>query len=198
LIKALPKLANAAAAAPLRQAFEEHLEQTRGHATKLEQVFASIQERVRGKHCAGMAGIIEEGQSVMSEPFDAETMDACLIAGAQRAEHYEMAAYGTLIAWAKTMGHREAVSLLEAILAEEKAADAKLSKLAESGINQEAVDDDSSAPARPARKSTGQRRRGAAAKRSASTRSATRASSPRGSRPASTRRASTRARAKSH
>ena len=96
---------------------------------------------MRGKHCDGIAGIIEEGKSVMQEGFDAETMDACLIAGGQRAEHYEMAAYGTLIAWAKVMGHTEAADLLEEILEEEKAADQKLSALAEGGINQAAADE---------------------------------------------------------
>jgi ferritin-like metal-binding protein YciE len=96
---------------------------------------------VRGKHCDGIAGIIEEGKSVMEEDFDAETMDACLIAGGQRAEHYEMAAYGTLVAWANVMGHTEAADLLEAILEEEKAADEKLTALAEGGINQAAADD---------------------------------------------------------
>ncbi len=101
LMKALPKLAKAATADALRHAFEAHLEETRGHVDKLEQVFASLDEKVRGKHCDGIAGIIEEGKSVMEEDFDDDTMDACLIAAGQRAEHYEMAAYGTLVAWAK-------------------------------------------------------------------------------------------------
>ena len=95
---------------------------------------------MRGKHCDGIAGIIEEGKSIMAEDFDETTMDACLIAAGQRAEHYEMAAYGTLIAWAKIMGHDEAAELLEQNLEEEKAADEKLSSLAEDGINQEAAD----------------------------------------------------------
>ena len=104
-------------------------------------MFGTLDEKVRGKHCDGIAGIIEEGKSVMEEDFDAETMDACLIAGGQRAEHYEMAAYGTLIAWAKVMGHQEAADLLEEILEEEKAADEKLTALAEGGINQAAADE---------------------------------------------------------
>jgi ferritin-like metal-binding protein YciE len=95
---------------------------------------------VRGKHCDGIAGIIEEGKSIMEEDFDATTMDACLIAAGQRAEHYEMAAYGTLIAWAQAMGHTEASKLLQQNLNEEKAADKKLSSLAEGGINQSAAD----------------------------------------------------------
>jgi ferritin-like metal-binding protein YciE len=96
-------------------------------------------EKVRGKHCDGIEGIIEEGKSVMAEDFDDSTMDACLIAAGQRAEHYEMAAYGTLVAWAKAMGHDDAASLLQETLDEEKAADEKLTALAESGVNQEAA-----------------------------------------------------------
>ena len=139
LIKALPKMAKAAESDELRTAFETHLEETQGHAERLEQVFASLEEKVRGKHCDGMAGIIEEGRSVMGEDFEGTTLDACLIAAAQRAEHYEMAAYGTLVSWAKAMGHQEAAGLLEEILEEEKATDEKLTQIAESGINQEAA-----------------------------------------------------------
>jgi ferritin-like metal-binding protein YciE len=141
LLKALPKMAKKATSDDLTTAFETHLEETRGHVDKLEQVFGALGEKVRGKHCDGIAGIIEEGKSVMEEDFDAQTMDACLIAGGQRAEHYEMAAYGTLIAWAKAMGHTEAADLLEEILEEEKAADEKLTELAEGGINQAAADE---------------------------------------------------------
>jgi len=140
LTKALPKLAKAAADPRLRQAFETHLEETRGQIERLEQVFASLEEKARGKHCDGIAGIIEEGASMMEEDFDDTTMDACLIAAGQRAEHYEMAAYGTLVAWAEAMGHTEAAELLQQTLDEEKAADKKLSSLAEGGINQSAAD----------------------------------------------------------
>ena len=140
LVKALPKLAKAATSPELRAAFEAHLEETRGQVERLEGVFASLDEKVKGKHCDGIAGIIEEGKSVMEEEFDDATMDACLIAAGQRAEHYEMAAYGTLVAWAKIMGHDEAAELLEQTLEEEKAADEKLSALAEDGINQNAAD----------------------------------------------------------
>ena len=124
----------------LRDAFESHLEETRGQIERLEQVFESLEEKVRGKHCDGMAGIIEEGNSIIEEDFDETTLDACLIAAGQRAEHYEMAAYGTLIAWARAMGHTEAADLLQETLDEEKAADQKLSGLAEGGINQGAAD----------------------------------------------------------
>jgi ferritin-like metal-binding protein YciE len=164
LTKALPKLAKAAVSPDLRAAFETHLEETRGHVDLLEQVFESLEEKVRGKHCDGIAGIIEEGKSIMDEEFDDATMDACLIAAGQRAEHYEMAAYGTLVAWAQSMGHTEAADLLQEILDEEKAADKKLSTLAEGGINQEAADaahpeedeegEDDQAPAR-GRKNSG-------------------------------------------
>jgi ferritin-like metal-binding protein YciE len=139
LIKALPKLAKAATAAPLRAAFLGHLEETRGHVDRLEQVFASLNEKVRGKHCDGIAGIIEEGKSVMEEDLDGETLDACLIAAGQRSEHYEMAAYGTLVAWAEAMGHTKAARLLTTILDEEKAADEKLTSLAKGGINDRAA-----------------------------------------------------------
>ena len=139
LIKALPKMARAASASDLRTAFETHLGETRGHVERLERVFASLGEKARAIHCDGIAGIIEEGKSIMEEDFTDTTMDACLIAGGQRAEHYEIAAYGTLVAWARVMGHTEAATLLDEILAEEKAADEKLTALAEGGINQQAA-----------------------------------------------------------
>jgi ferritin-like metal-binding protein YciE len=139
LIKALAKLAKAATAPELRQAFEDHLEETRGHVERLEHVFVSLGEKARGKHCDGIAGIIEEGKAIMDEDFDDDAMDACLIAAGQRSEHYEMAAYGTLIAWAEAMGHAEAAELLQRTLSEEKAADEKLTTLAERGINETAA-----------------------------------------------------------
>jgi ferritin-like metal-binding protein YciE len=140
LTKALPKLAKAATNAKLRAAFDTHLQETQVQIQRLEQVFESLDEKVRGKHCDGIAGIIQEGKSIMEENFDEATMDACLIAAGQRAEHYEMAAYGTLVAWAQAMGHTEAAELLQQTLDEEKAADEKLSVLAEGGINQGAAE----------------------------------------------------------
>jgi ferritin-like metal-binding protein YciE len=140
LTKALSKLAKAASSPNLKEAFETHLEETQGQIERLDQVFASLDEKPRSKHCEGIAGIIEEGKSIMEEDFDDSTMDACLIAAGQRAEHYEMAAYGTLVAWARAMGHDEAVNLLQQTLDEEKAADEKLSSLAEGGINQSAAE----------------------------------------------------------
>jgi ferritin-like metal-binding protein YciE len=160
VLKALPKMMKAASSPDLRAAFETHIEETREQVARLEQVFASLEEKVKGKHCDGVAGIIEEGKSVMEEEFDDTTMDACLIASAQRVEHYEMAAYGTLVAWAQVMGHTEAVDLLQQTLNEEKATDEKLTGIAESGINQEAADaahpqgdedDEEEAPREPAR-----------------------------------------------
>jgi ferritin-like metal-binding protein YciE len=139
LTKALPKLAKAASSQQLRAAFESHLEETHGHVERLEQAFEILEEKARSKHCDAIAGIIEEGKSVMEEDFDDATLDACLIASGQRAEHYEMAAYGTLVAWAKAMGHDEVAQLLEETLDQEKAADKKLTTLAEGGINQEAA-----------------------------------------------------------
>ena len=139
LTKALTKLAKSASAAPLRDAFESHLEETQGHIARLEEVFTSLDERVSGKHCDGIAGIIQEGKSVMEQDLDETTMDAALIASGQRAEHYEMAAYGTLVAWARSMGHDDVADLLQKTLDEEKAADQKLSTLAEGGINANAA-----------------------------------------------------------
>ncbi|HKT79715.1 MAG TPA: ferritin-like domain-containing protein [Vicinamibacterales bacterium] len=140
LTKALPKMAKAASSSELRTAFENHLKETQGHIERLEQAFESLDERVSGKHCDGIAGIIEEGKSVMDEECDEVTMDAALIGAGQRAEHYEMAAYGTLVSWAQAMGHDEAAQLLQETLDEEKAADKKLSSIAEGGINQEAAE----------------------------------------------------------
>jgi len=140
LTRALSTLAGAARSADLRSAFEEHLEETRGHIERLEAILESLDEAVKGKHCEGMAGIIEEGKANLNEDFDEATMDAILIAAGQRAEHYEIAAYNTLIAWARAMGHIEAADLLRETLREERAAEERLSAIAEGGINQEAAD----------------------------------------------------------
>ena len=135
LLKALAKMAKTATAPELAQAFTSHRAETEGQIERLEQVFGILDERVRGKHCDGIAGIIEEGKAAMEEDFDAATLDACLVASGNRAEHYEMAAYGTLIAWANTLGLKDAVALLQETLDEEKAADQKLTQLAEGGLN---------------------------------------------------------------
>jgi ferritin-like metal-binding protein YciE len=139
LLKALPKMAKAATHDDLREGFETHLEETREHVTRLEEVFAALDETAKAKNCPGMAGIIEEGSELMQEDAEASVMDAGLIAAAQRVEHYEIGAYGTCIAWAKLMGHDDVVSLLEQTLAEEKATDKMLTALAEQEINQAAM-----------------------------------------------------------
>ena len=159
LVKALPKLADAASDRSLRAAFTSHLKETEGHVKRLEQVFEGLDEKARGKHCDGIAGIIDEGKTVMDEDFDEATMDACLIAAGQRAEHYEMAAYGSLIAWARAMGHTDAVDLLEETLAEEKAADKKLTSVAESGVNETAAESTPMAATRSNGRSRGNARR---------------------------------------
>jgi ferritin-like metal-binding protein YciE len=137
-VKALPKLARAASHPELRAAFTDHLQETQIHAERVEQVFKLIGERVRGKHCEGMAGIIEEGKAIMEEEFEEPSLDAALNAAGQRAEHYEMAAYGTLVAWAEVLGLKGAAELLQRTLEEEGAADKKLSALADGGINRAA------------------------------------------------------------
>ncbi|MGE4053415.1 MAG: ferritin-like domain-containing protein [Vicinamibacterales bacterium] len=140
LTRALNKMAKTASSPDLQEAFESHMQETKGQLERLEEVFGLLEEKVRGKHCEGIAGIVEEGKAIMEEDFDDSTMDACLIATGQRAEHYEIAAYGTLVAWARALGHEDAAGLLRQTLDEEKAADEKLTGLAEGGINQEAAD----------------------------------------------------------
>ena len=139
LTKALPKLAKASTNDELRTAFEDHLEETQGQITRLERVFEMLDEKPRGKHCAGMAGIIEEGNEKLEEDMEDAVMDACIIKSAQSAEHYEIGSYGTAIAWAEALELTEVAQILEETLEEEKAADAKLSALAESGINEAAT-----------------------------------------------------------
>ena len=139
IVKALPKIAKCAASDQLREAFESHLEETENQVSRLERVFELLDEKPRGKHCAGMAGILEEGSDTLQEDAEDSVMDAMLIAGAQRVEHYEITAYGTAIAWAEALGLTEIAEVLGESLAEEKAADEKLSALAESGINDAAT-----------------------------------------------------------
>ncbi len=137
LIKALPKMAKAANSDVLRKGFESHLEQTKGHVARLEQVLSGLGEPVKGKKCKGMAGIVAEGGEMMSEDFEGALMDAALISAAQRVEHYEIAAYGAVHAYAQLMGEAEAASLLQETLDEEKETDQKLTELSEQ-INSEA------------------------------------------------------------
>jgi ferritin-like metal-binding protein YciE len=131
LVKALPKMAKAASSDELRQGFEKHLEQTKGHVQRLEKVFQALEESPKGKKCKGMEGLIEEGAEVMEENFEDSLMDAALIGAAQRVEHYEIAAYGTVCAFAKELGQAEQASLLTETLEEEKETDEKLTELAQ-------------------------------------------------------------------
>ena len=140
IIKALPKMIKSASNDELSEALSMHLEETRGHVERLEGVFESLDIKARGKHCAGMEGLLEEGSELLKEDGPDAVLDAGIISAAQRVEHYEITAYGTLMAWAKLMGHKEALALLKQNEQEEKAADVKLSKLAESTVNREALD----------------------------------------------------------
>lgn len=139
LLKALPKMARGAESDQLRDAFQSHLEETEGQVARLEQVFEMLDEKPRGRHCAGMAGILEEGNEKLQDDLEGAVLDAVLIASAQKVEHYEIGAYGTAIAWAKALGLDEVSETLNEILEEEKAADQQLSSLAEAGINQMAT-----------------------------------------------------------
>jgi ferritin-like metal-binding protein YciE len=138
LVKALPKMAKAATSDELRTGFEEHLEQTRGHVQRLEQIFKELGEKPSGKKCKGMEGLVAEGQEMMGEDFEDDVMDAALISAAQRVEHYEIAAYGTVRTYAELLGEDTAVQLLEQTLEEEKETDQKLPDMA-SEINVKAM-----------------------------------------------------------
>jgi ferritin-like metal-binding protein YciE len=138
ILVALPKMAKAAESEELANAFKEHEMQTKEQVSRLEKVFQLIDETPRGKNCPAITGIIDEGEEIIDEYEDSPALDAGLIGAAQAVEHYEIARYGTLKAWAKELGLDEAVSLLDATLAEEENTDARLSNLAESAINQRA------------------------------------------------------------
>ena len=137
LLKALPKMAKAAATPALSKAFLAHRDETTGHVERIEQVFEIIEKSARAKTCDAMVGLSEEANEIVEEAEEGPVRDAGIIAAAQAVEHYEMARYGALAAWAKQLGYDDAVDLLTATLSEEKAADEKLSKLA-SEINQNA------------------------------------------------------------
>jgi ferritin-like metal-binding protein YciE len=139
LVKALPKMAKGATSDDLRQALESHLDETENQLTRLERVFELLDEKPRAKHCVGMAGIVEEGSEKLQEDMEDMVVDACLIASAQKVEHYEIGSYGTAIAWAEALGLNEVSEVLNETLEEEKAADQKLTALAESGINDAAT-----------------------------------------------------------
>ena len=129
ILKALPKMANAANSAELKKAFETHRDQTEGHVERLSDVFEALGKAPRGKTCDAILGILEEGKAVMEDYADSPALDAGLVASAQAVEHYEMTRYGTLKAWAQQLGHKDAVALLDATLTEETETDKLLTQL---------------------------------------------------------------------
>jgi ferritin-like metal-binding protein YciE len=135
IIKALPKMAKAASSKELAAGFQEHLEQTKGHAQRLEKILSGRKQTTRGPKCKGMEGVIAEGAEMIAEEADVEVKDAGLIAAAQRVEHYEMAGYGTARTYAELLGDKEGAQLLALTLEEERQTDQKLSELAKSTVN---------------------------------------------------------------
>ncbi|AZO82071.1 MULTISPECIES: ferritin-like domain-containing protein [unclassified Bosea (in: a-proteobacteria)] len=132
ILKALPKMAKAANSAELKKAFETHRTETEGHVERLSGVFDAIGKAPRGKTCDAILGILEEGKAVMEDYADSPALDAGLVASAQAVEHYEMTRYGTLKSWAQQLGHKDAVALLEATLAEETKTDELLTQISSS------------------------------------------------------------------
>ena len=131
LVKALPKMAKATNSDELRSGIEHHLEQTKEHVERLKQVFEQLDEKASAKKCAGMVGILQEGEEMLGEDYEGALMDAAIISAAQRVEHYEIAAYGCVHSWAQELGEEDAADLLEKTLNEEKETDAKLTELSE-------------------------------------------------------------------
>jgi ferritin-like metal-binding protein YciE len=131
ITKALPKMAKTATSEELKKGFLEHLEQTEGHIGRLESIFGELGENPKGKKCKGMEGLLTEGSELMKEDAEPEVMDAGMISAAQRVEHYEIAAYGTVRTYADLLGLKKAAKLLQETLDEEKATDQKLSGLAQ-------------------------------------------------------------------
>jgi len=140
IAKALPKMAKAATDEDLKTAIFDHLEETKGHIEKLGQVFAAFDEKAKGKKCKATVGLLEEGDEIASDNKGEPTINAAIISACQKVEHYEIASYGTLIAWGKLLYNDEAVKLLEEIVGEEKHADEKLTELAENA-NDEALNE---------------------------------------------------------
>lgn len=147
LVKALPKMAKAAQSDILRQGFEQHLEQTKDHVDRLEQIFTAMDESPKGKKCAGMEGLIEEGEEIIDEQSNSDALDSGLIAAAQRVEHYEIAGYGTVRTYAELLGESEAVNLLQQTLDEEKETDEKLTEIAKT-CNEQAMNASESSEAK--------------------------------------------------
>jgi len=141
LLKALPKMAKAASSAELKGAFQKHLEQTKGHVERLEQVFEELDESPKGKTCRAMKGLIQEGSELLEQDGDESVRDAGIIVAAQKVEHYEIAGYGSARTFAHLLGRNKAAELLQSTLDEESETDELLTRLAESVINPEAVRD---------------------------------------------------------
>jgi ferritin-like metal-binding protein YciE len=138
ITRALPKMVKGASSEELRDAFQTHLEETKRQIERLDSVFESIDQKARGKKCEAMQGLLGEGEELIEQHEQGPVLDAALIAGAQKVEHYEIAAYGTLCTWGKTLGYTDAVGFLKENLSEEKMADEKLTEVA-AGINTEAT-----------------------------------------------------------
>jgi ferritin-like metal-binding protein YciE len=139
IVKTLPEMIEKASDPQLKDGFRSHLHETENHVKRLEQVFQTIGQKAQGVDCPAIDGIIEEAEEVTGEVEDKSVLDAALIAAAQAVEHYEMTRYGTLIAWANQLGRRDCATLLEQTLNEEKAADKKLTAVAESHVNRKAA-----------------------------------------------------------
>jgi ferritin-like metal-binding protein YciE len=139
LVQTLPKMASKASSPELKQAMEDHLAETETHVERLEQVFQLLEQRASAKKCEALEGLLSEAEEVTGEIDDAQTLDAAIISSAQTVEHYEIARYGTLACWAAEIGNTDVAELLEQTLEEEKAADEKLSSIAEDSINQRAA-----------------------------------------------------------
>jgi ferritin-like metal-binding protein YciE len=139
VVKALPDVAEQAASPELKSALEEHLQQTKVHVKRLERVFEMLGQEPKATKCKAMKGILDEGEDTISEKGSSETIDAAIIMSAQKVEHYEIAAYGSLAAWADMLGLQDIKQLFGQTLDEEKAADEKLTELAKAGLNQRAA-----------------------------------------------------------
>jgi ferritin-like metal-binding protein YciE len=139
IVKALPKMAKAASSPELRRAFERHLEETKRQVERLDQIGEELEVKMTGKKCKGMEGLLAEGRELMEEDLEEDALDAGLIGAAQKVEHYEIAAYGTARTHAEMLGYRRIAKLLQQTLNEEGATDKKLTQLAESVVNYEAV-----------------------------------------------------------
>lgn len=139
LLKALPKMAKAASSRELKDAFEKHLEQTKSHVERLEQVFEELDEKPRGKTCRAMKGLVEEGSEILQQDGEESVLDAGIIVAAQKVEHYEIAGYGSVRTFAHLLGQNKAAELLQTTLNEEAETNEVLNRLAENIVNPEAL-----------------------------------------------------------